>query len=396
MALDLKAKVSLDGSGWEAGIHRLEKTGKEAFGELKQFALAAFGVYGAQEMMRKSIENAKELVTAARRVGSESVEDFEVLREAAKNVNTDLNAVVSTLEKLRVNKTKALEGDAGKLQAFTSLGISPQQLRSMNAQQLFVGPLSNASRTLSREDSAAAFKEVLGKGFGEILPVLSQDLSELSARMHKLGTIIDTQTAKALVVMEEEISLLSQVILGRLSPAIIAFAEGLYKALGGLASTAAALGAGTANWKGKDFAKVLLSGPLTWGLNLIPGLKDKLPDWLKLPAFDSKAAKEGGLDVFSKWNDSLKELKKKIDELLKGGGVPIDIEVPEKPEHTHRIDSADSLVKVGNFLGDSQGSLVNIAQQQLVELRGIRSDLRTRSRNGYQINTNDDPAYVTT
>src|SRR5690349_2584864 len=125
MSLSLQASVSLDGSGFEAGLNKLEH-GVEKVGEtLKGLAVAAFGVYGIEQAIHKTIETADKLVDTSRRLGV-SLEVLQELGYAARISGADIDTLTSFLEKL--NSTRL---DAKKFDSFAKLHITQPDLSSL-------------------------------------------------------------------------------------------------------------------------------------------------------------------------------------------------------------------------------------------------------------------------
>src|SRR5437879_804059 len=109
MGLRLQGEVSLDGSGFEAGLKRLEGAAGQFANTLKGAAAGAFGIYGIEQAIQKTIDSARELVTESKRLGV-GVEQLQVLRQAAKENNTELSQVAKAFERSDVAREKALRG----------------------------------------------------------------------------------------------------------------------------------------------------------------------------------------------------------------------------------------------------------------------------------------------
>src|SRR6185503_4983847 len=100
MGLKLIGEVSLDGSGFDRGIKRLGAT-------LKSTLAGAFGFVAIEAAFRKTIDTADELVTASKRLDT-TVEQLQVLREAAKENKVEIDKLSTSFERLNVSREKAL------------------------------------------------------------------------------------------------------------------------------------------------------------------------------------------------------------------------------------------------------------------------------------------------
>jgi hypothetical protein len=376
VGLKLIGEIALDGAGFERGLHQASHHVSDF---VKNATVAAFGFYGVEESIKKTVETATELVNTSRRLDV-SVEQLQLLKAAAKEGGTEIGALSSAFEKLDIARAKALNGDKEALAAFAKLGVTGAQLKDQTAAMIFTTSLSSTAKNNSVEDIGPALKEVLGKGFGELIPTLKTDFDELGAKLKKLGSIMDSETAVSLKMMGDEFEIIGTILTTHLAPALLWTAETLYKAFAKFSGLSAAAGAGTSNWGTKEWFQAAMT-PI-------------VPAFAALVAknFDSKSAKTAYDDTTKPLIDSLDELKKKIAEDAEALKHPKprtgEAESPEI-KAAKRIASipSDALVKTGNFLG-TNGNTIERANQQKIEL------LRQIAHNtaGASFGTNAHPA----
>lgn len=387
MALNLEGKISLDGSGFERGLHRAgEKASEFSTDLIKNAAIAAFGLYGVEEAIHKTVETATELVNESKRLDL-TVEQLQLLRQAAEDGGTEIGTLASAFEKLDIARSKALSGDKEALQAFGRLGVSNSQLKSQTAATIFTTSISSAAKGGNVENLAPAFKEVLGKGFGELIPVLKTDFDELRKRLEGLGVLIDTDTAVKLKEIGDEFGLLKNILAVRLGPAIIDVVEALQTFLAKLNSTGIGLEELLNGGKDKG-AKGFFQGAMSLQkfiedsvINLVPGkLGDKLQDLNdKRYAFFGLSPKDALNNVLragSAFGQDDDEQTAKLEAMRKAlAAAANDLKNP-KPiippldtarQHKTAERAQDSLVKVGNFLGGN-GNTISRADQQKIDL----------------------------
>lgn len=368
MALKLQAEIGLDGSGFESGLRRIEHAAGHVAGELKGLALQAFGIYGVEQAIHKTVDRAEELVTASKRLGV-GVEQLQVMRQAAKESGVELNNLETAFEKINVARAKALgggDGSSAALAAFKNLGVTKEALRTITAGGLFLGPIRDTANRRSQEDLAGPMKEIFKKGFGELIPLLKSDFQELEEKMKHLGSVMTTETAVQVKYLADEFGLISNIIVAQLAPALISFVEFVYKIAGAANALIAGFGALTSRITMKNIGSFIVglanpfaSSPVS-RLNL---------DWL------------GALNAFgesrNKSDDSLEGIKAKLKsdaDNLNHPKVPdFDTEeVTPKTKRPGRIkDVSDSLTRVGNFLGGSQSPMERIAHVHTTLLRQI-------------------------
>src|SRR6185312_11847101 len=97
------AEIGLDGSGFERG---LRKIGSDAAASVKNLAVQAFGIYAIEQAIAKTVETATDLVNESKRL-SLTVEQLQLLRQAAKNGSVEMDTLATAFERLDVARAKA-------------------------------------------------------------------------------------------------------------------------------------------------------------------------------------------------------------------------------------------------------------------------------------------------
>lgn len=395
MGLNLIGKIELDGAGFERGLHKATDRVTEF---AKAAVVTAFGFYGVEEAIKKTVETATELVNESKRLDL-TVEQLQLLRQAAKDGGTEMGTLASALEKVDIARAKALGGDRAALDAFAKLGVNGNALKTQTAATLFTNQISGAVKGGNVENLAPVLKEVLGKGFGELIPVLKTDFDELGDKMHRLGSIIDTETAVKLKMLGDDFDLLRNILAAQLAPVLVLMAEHLLTFIGKIAEASAYLGtifSGGVVQRAKDafnannaqntvdqYEKLQAAG-----FDSEP-LKKKYEEAQKvLDVYNKKQAEAGqaALDAGSEFNKMVQDMrdkaKKEADDLEHPKPIVPAIETA-KGSHAAHIQS-DSLVKVGNFLGSNGNTIsrvdqrkINLMEQHLTELKGIKQAIHT-------------------
>jgi hypothetical protein len=388
--LRLMAELGIDGRGFQSGLNQAKSMAMGFAGALKGIIVQAVGIYAVEQAISKTVDTAKDLVNESKRL-SVGVEQLQLLRQAAKDSGTDMEKLAGVFEKIDIARQKALAPTAEGLQErriFGAMGISGQQLHSQTAAQLFMGPMAQLARTQNPEQYAQAFREVLGKGFGEVLPVLKTNFNELGESMKKMGAIMDTETAVKISHFKDELELVSNVIISQLGPALVKLIEVLYEGIlklgGKIAGEAAGIGAGTAQMSGRN--RVGLGIDMFFGglESLFKRATGKMTEQ-QSQAYLTNLAKARGYDVAgaqsatSKAEEPWKMRLNQFDALLaKWRKEAFDLDHPKAADFTHvtvppKLDrkilesASDSLTRVGNFLGGS-GTLISRIQEQQVDL----------------------------
>lgn len=385
-------ETALDGTGFERGLARLGHTGAHG---LKHFVLGAFGVYSVHQALHKTVETAEELVTASKRLDT-TVEQLQVLRQAAKENQVEFGKLAGAFEKINLARAKALSG--GKegtklLSQFKQLGVTEEMLRSKTAADLFTGPLAEKIRHSNVADIAAPLKAVLGKGFGQLIPVMKTDFEELEQKMKSLGSIMDTETAVALKHVKDEFDLLSNIIVAQLAPQLVNLADWLFKAVGEIKAFAAWLGSLSGSTSVSEMVQDAAVAPYhERNLESDPDTVD--PEdrkdakiFFKRVKRYLRGASAAAEEVTAEWQKKMDEMRKHLKEqadLLKHPKPPeLDFEAKaekQAKEKHQRAPASDSLVAVGNFLGSSKAMMETLAQRQVDLL--TRIEVNTRPTKG--------------
>jgi hypothetical protein len=366
VGLRLYGEVSLDGTGWESTIKKLEGAGDHLGHSLKALALEAFGIYGIEQAFQKTVETAETLVETSCRL----VLSLEALQEflfEAKHIGEDIEALTGFIEKLNSARI-----DPKKWGSFAKIGID-ESARKSEVTELIMKISANV-RTRSPQEVIGPLRDVGGRGAGVLLPMLRENLAELREEAHRLGVVMKTEDAVMLKFMADEMKILSQVMVAGLAPAIAFVMVQALKFINSIKAT------GTF-W-----------GDLTQKPGFFEDLKDFFSKGAKLDAqgkssFQRRwegagAASQTELDELNTATDErIKELLKKQKAMEQIGALPDFDSVMNEPKtpKSHLKDYSDSLTKVGNFLGSARDMMPEIGRQQLSVLHKIEGNTRQRA-----------------
>lgn len=227
----IKWTFSADGTQAEQAFTSLENKISGIGESIKGLAVSAFGISSLDSMFEKTVETASELINASERLKI-PVEQLQLLRQAAKDAGIEFGKLQSTIEKVNLARDKALGGgaDAQKyLKDFERLGISKADLLNPanTGEKLLTGQIASATKSNNADEITSQLKDVLGKSFGEVIPLLQTDFGALHDKMQSLGSIMDTETAVKVKKVGDSLSLLGNILVVQFAPVVI----GLVKAL---------------------------------------------------------------------------------------------------------------------------------------------------------------------
>lgn len=397
MGLKLMAELGLDGSGFEAGLKKAESATHHLTESLKGFVIGAVGIATVEQAISKTVETAKELINTSKRLAI-APEQLQVLRQAAKESGTELDALASFFEKIDIARQKALGGGAtgrNMTAMFGAVGITPTMLHNQTAAQLAMGPISQTVRSRNPEELGAIFRELGVKGFGPMIAVLKTDFGELGKKMKDMGAIMDTETAVKLKLLSDEFEMIGQILISQLGPALLLFVQALYVGIlqlgSKIAQAKAFMEGGTKNDSANEnfgWGEKLTQWIVVGGIKLGDKLKYAKEDpesrkrLLEMVHFDEKGGEQAAKDAEIKWQKKIDDFFAKLFELEQRANalknpIPPDFSksnLPEKFSNKALQTPSDSLTKVGNFLGGLGVSTTNIDQRKLEYLKQIAAN----------------------
>ena len=382
MALRLDAEISLNAASFTRGIAQVQNS---VMNTVKTYALAAVGTYALESAFAKTIETVKELVNESKRMGV-TVEQLQVMRKAAASAGVEMETLAAAMEKLNVARTKALGGDTKALGSFASLGVNRGQLATLPAQEIIFGAIRDKIKSVNPQDVAGPLREVLGRGYGALVPVITKDLGEIQRHMESFGMIISTKTAYELKAFDTALAGVKNIIVSSLAPALVWFAEKLMSFFQtgvkpAQAFAGEAIGIGAEEHGGnllKGFFQVMEDGSKAWWARHITNDKAALDVILTKYKDASKAldaANTEGAKALKAFFDFIEENSKML---------PVDFsKIPDKPAKEHHAGKleSDSLISTGNFFGSLRGTIPNLEQRKVDLLREIAENTRQQSEN---------------
>lgn len=342
---ELRVKVSADGSAFDAGMRRITSKAGVAMASIKGSLAAAFSIGAVTTLAKRTMDYADGIEEMASRIGV-STKALQEWTFAAKQSGTSAEKLVTFIERL--------SGAAGTLsgqKAFQKIGINAD---GMTPESLFrsVGKWSQGK---SATDIAQAMQG-LGidrRAVGPMINVLQADLDAMGESARKLGAVLDDKTIHALASLNDQLSIVGQVLIGSFAPALLSAGKAAMVAFGKIGGVGAWWGARTSNITNDDMKKVVTPGHIGYG---VVGVIKKFIQGAGLENEANMASDA----AFSK----VEEMLSKIDAYQAPRPSPISI--PEEEANNMKKAekrSTDSLLSVGNFLGAGRGAIENIQRE---------------------------------
>jgi len=378
MGLKLEAEIGLNAASFQRGITQVNNSISNT---VKSYALGAVGVYSIEKAFSKTLETVKELYNESKRMGV-SVENLQVMRKAAASAGVEMSTLAGAMEKLNVARSKALGGDAKALASFGTLGVSKERLETAPAEDIIFGEISKKIKSVNPQDIAAQLRDVMGRGYGEMVPLMAKDMDALREKMQRMGMIISSETVAELKQFDAAINSIKNLLVGYLAGALAAFGEGLLdfwqtKIKPAQAEAGSILGTAT---EGDSSligmlrgATAVVADTIAYDAQRFLGLGHGMDHWNKKYGPDLKSSKEeadkSGKDFMTNW-------RKEVAESMKVKPVDFSNQDQGKPVHHTAGDlRSNSLISHGNYFGQIQGSMPNFEQRKVDLLTQINAGI---------------------
>ncbi len=363
MALNLVGTVSLDGSGFESGLKSLEHGAARVGETLKGLALQAFGIYGIEQAISKTIETADKLVETASRLGM-SLEALQEFTFAARQSGSDIEKLTTFIEKL--NQTRL---DPKFLGVYQRFGISNPGQGDVSG---ILAQLSANVQSRNPQSFSGDLKEIGGKASGTEINFLKSNLAALRQEAHFLGAVISTEDGVALHMLSDEFKVLADTALNNLATVLAKLVPLVLKG----ANALRAYGTALVEIEGQAGLKRILSAFLHPG-TVDEGLKKIIQD------ANSKAKKDLA-DANAKTDKDMADAIERAKKPQPFPNITRDAAVEDRGAKNSIY--SDSRLAIGGFLGATSNPLITINEKQLSTLQQIAAN--TAARNAY--NTPDE------
>ena len=208
--MNVKGRTSLDGSGWAAGLRKMEVGTKGAAGRMRSSMAGALGSVFAIGFLtsatRRILQHADQIDKTAKRI-STSTETVQKFDFAA----TQSGAALTDVEKAFINTSKAIEGAkqglTTQMRAFQAFGVSLQMLQTMSPEQVFLKIAEAIEKAGDAMDRAKSLEDIMGRGGKVLIPAFKGGFAGLMGQAPK-G--IDAETVKNLAEFNDELDRLKR------------------------------------------------------------------------------------------------------------------------------------------------------------------------------------------
>jgi len=380
------ASIGMDGRGFRAGLLGAEKAAMQFARRIGGYFAAYFSVAAIGRFAKYTIDWASKMNDLAKSIGV-SASQMQELDYAAKQTGASAEAVVAAFKAMSKWRTEALSDSKGKAGSLASaLGFGKGELLAIKEPMRLFERLATVLQ--SRDFGAGqgdVITSIFGRGGLELLPMIREGFSGLRDKAHEAGVVLKDEVVEGLDRIGDKIAEITGQLRNEFGPAIVWITESIVemvdKSVFGLKVLANAL-------KVADFKRIWenasMAGAL--GAGAAPNTKNPLVTVPWVFKFWKSAINSMPLENIGQALETavFKTLTEDIFSGLgknKQPGPPELIQSLLPREWTTKAGKGDfkvptdTLAKIGGFIGGA-GRPMQIAQEQLTELRTIKQEVR--------------------
>lgn len=315
--LTLRGVLTLDKSEYDRGLETAEQGAHSFSGRFSKAAkvgvaaAAALGV-AAGYAGKKIVDGAKQVAEYGDKVDKMS-QKIGISAEAYQKWDYVMQRAGGNVDQLKMGM-KTLSQQAEKnSDAFQKLGISQEEVQSLNQEELFERTIKGLSDMEAGTERTALASQLLGRAGADMGPLLNQGSKAIEEQMEiaeKYGMVMPDATVKASAAFEDSMTTMQMTaqglknrLLGEFLPAMTKVTDGISKLFIGDMSGIDDIVSGIKGFIGQigEMIPTMIETGGELVIGLIQGLVEKIPDLLN-------SAKELAMNIITGLTQSTQNL----------------------------------------------------------------------------------------
>ena len=399
MGLNLIARLGLDGKAFQTGLARANRqTGQFAGGIKRQF-VGMFGVAAIGIAIKKATDYADEINNLSRRLGV-STKALQEFNYAANLSGSDLKTVGTSLQRVQEAQERLKNGNKLAEESFRRLGFSAAAALSANPAEVFRRAGEKFANTALTPEMFGDIRTLFGAEAGpRNIRIFTEDLAAMSAQAVESGAVLSDEQVQTAADLKDTMSVLRMQFLGPFGQALAGLGKIALEGTAHFKAFLVAVQAGLLKLKGGQDAPPGLTMTERFSSNLRGHVQDSTG--IKLPGQESDAfirAKIKAREDFKKSRKSPTEaFADAYHEVLSEELVKISNQFDQSRAMRNLLTStaqmgaegggksgpkikADQLARMGLFIGGRRNPLINAAEKQVEEIRGVKQEVETLNK----------------
>ena len=223
--MNVKGRTSLDGSGWAAGLRKMETGTKASAGRMAASMAGMVGGLFAVSALRSAtmrmVAHADAIDKMAKRMESstDTVQKFDF---AATQNGATMQNVESSFIKTAQSMEGARQGLSTYVRAFEAFGISMQQIKSSTPEEIFLQIARAVEKAGGALDKAKSLQDIMGRGGKMLVPAF---VSGFAGTAGTAPPPIDVDSIRRLAEFNDELDRLKREILPGAALAVKSLAD---------------------------------------------------------------------------------------------------------------------------------------------------------------------------
>ena len=223
--MNLKAKVGLDTTGFDAGLKRMKtragtfmaqttskatsKVSKAGiFGMLAAIPFVGAAIKGAADKAIPT-EEAGRIRDESKKIGV-STDTFQKLDYAARQSGASIVDVGKAFKALAIRQQDAAKGNKEYMEAFARYGISVDELKAKSPEAMFERISREVEKGTNKANELADMQRLLGKSGTELLPTMQAGLGAAIKEATEIGVPMSPALIKRYSTMGDQLTKLGQ------------------------------------------------------------------------------------------------------------------------------------------------------------------------------------------
>jgi hypothetical protein len=211
--MNVKGRTSLDGSGWAAGLRKMETGTKASAGRMAASMAGMVGGLFAVSALRSAtmrmVQHADAIDKMAKRMES-STDTAQKFDFAASQNGATIEMVERSFMKTAQAMEGAEQGLATYIRAFEAFGISMQQIKTSTPEEIFLKIAESIEKAGGALDKAKSLQDIMGRGGRQLVPAF---VSGFAATAASAPDPIDVDSIRRLAEFNDELDRLKREIL---------------------------------------------------------------------------------------------------------------------------------------------------------------------------------------
>jgi hypothetical protein len=231
---EIKSKASLDATQFNRGINGMKQSVSGfASGSMKQLGgmiAGAFAVGSVVNFAKNTLEAAQSLTEFSNNTNV-NVERLQALRLVAERSGSSMEHMDTSLSRIYKAQAEAAGGNKNIIESFKRLGLSVDQVQSMQPDQMFEAISKATLNVGAASEETAAAGTILGKGYVALNNTMNEvatgGLQNITDKLKENNEIMSNEAVNSAAIMQESYERLANSMKVTFGNVVIDFLGGL-------------------------------------------------------------------------------------------------------------------------------------------------------------------------